>query len=77
MHKEGGGNAAQKINMRLSSVRLSSRQSVAELCSAFCSAAGQDLAAVRGGHSLAEAVLFLALTLLRLIGKKHDEVSFL
>ena len=45
--------------------------SVAELGSALRSAAGEDLAAVRGGHSLAEAVLFLALTLLGLIGTQH------
>ena len=43
-------------------------KSGAELCSALCSAASEDLAAVCGGHSLAEAVLFLALKLLGLIG---------
>ena len=49
----------------------------AELGSAFRSAAGKDLAAVRGLHSLAEAVLFLALELLGLIGTKHGVHSFL
>ena len=46
-------------------------QLVGEASSAFCSAASEDLAAVGGGHSLAEAVLFLALALLGLIGTKH------
>ena len=46
-------------------------QLVAQAGSALCSAAGEDLAAVGGGHSLAEAVLFLALALLGLIGTKH------
>ena len=50
---------------------LTSGGSVAELCSALCSAAGEDLAAVCGCHSLAEAVLFLALALLGLISTKH------
>ena len=50
--------------------------SVAELCSAFCSAAGENLAAVGGLHSLAEAVLFLALELLGLVGTKHCVHSF-
>ena len=45
--------------------------SVTEFDSAFGSAAGEDLAAVRGLHSLAEAVLFLALELLGLVGTKH------
>ena len=44
---------------------------VGELCASLRAAAGEDLAAVAGGHSLAEAVLFLALTLLRLIGTEH------
>ena len=42
-----------------------------EAGSALCSAAGKDLAAVCGCHSLAEAVLFLALTLLGLISTQH------
>ena len=46
-------------------------KSGAELCSALRSAAGENLAAVGGLHSLAEAVLFLALQLLGLIGTKH------
>ena len=53
------------------------RRLVAQLFSALCSAAGQNLAAVRGRHSLAEAVLFLALTLLGLIGTEHRHNSFL
>ena len=51
-------------------------KSGAELCSALCSAASENLAAVRGLHSLAEAVLLLALALLRLISTKHDMHSF-
>ena len=50
--------------------------SVAELGSALRSAAGEDLAAVRGRHSLAEAVLFLALALLGLVGTQHVLHSF-
>ena len=45
--------------------------SVAELSSAFCSTAGKNLAAVGSLHSLAEAVLLLALELLGLVGTKH------
>ena len=41
------------------------------MLSALRSAAGQHLAAVGGRHSLAEAVLFLALKLLGLIGTEH------
>ena len=47
-------------------------KSGAELCSALCSAASEDLTAVCGGHSLAEAVLFFALTLLGLVGTQHN-----
>ena len=50
--------------------------SVAELGSALCSATCEDLAAVCSLHSLAEAVLFLALELLGLIGTKHVVHSF-
>ena len=50
---------------------LTGAGSVAELCSALRSAAGENLAAVRGSHSLAEAVLLLALMLLGLVGTKH------
>ena len=46
-------------------------KSGAELCSALCSAASEDLAAVCGSHSFAEAVLFLALTLLGLVSTQH------
>jgi hypothetical protein len=38
---------------------------------ALSAAAGEDLASVGGPHSLAEAVLLGALTLLRLIGTEH------
>ena len=41
---------------------------------ASCAAAGQDLAAVGGRHSLAEAVLLGALTLLRLERSLHNFV---
>lgn len=44
---------------------------VGELLSALRSAAGENLAAVCGGHSFAEAVLFLALTLLGLVSTQH------
>ena len=49
-------------------------KSGAELCSALCSAASEDLAAVCGGHSLAEAVLFFALTLLGLVSTQHNSL---
>ena len=38
---------------------------------ALGAAAGQHLTAVSGGHSLAEAVLFLSLTLFGLISSEH------
>ena len=44
---------------------------VAQLNSALCSAASEDLAAVSGGHSCTEAMHLLALTLLGLVGTKH------
>ena len=44
---------------------------VGEACSALCSAASEDLAAVSGGHSCTEAMHLLALTLLGLVGTKH------
>ena len=50
---------------------LKAAKSGAKLCSALRSAAGQNLAAVCGGHSLAEAVLLLALTLLGLVSTQH------
>lgn len=53
------------------SLVLKAAKSGAKLCSALCSAAGEDLAAICGSHSLAEAVLFLALTLLGLISTQH------
>ena len=53
-------------------VLLMQAKSGAELCSAFCSAASEDLATVCGSHSLAEAVLFLALTLLGLVSTQHN-----
>ena len=42
-----------------------------QLCSALCTAAGQNLAAVCSGHSLAEAMDLGSLTLLGLIGTQH------
>ena len=50
---------------------MSWAESVAQLFSALRSAAGQNLAAVGGRHSLAEAMLFLALTLFGLVGTEH------
>ena len=44
-----------------------------ELLSALGSAAGKNLAAVRGGHSLAEAVLHFALTLFGLVRSFHAD----
>ena len=49
-------------------------KSGAELCSALCSAASEDLTAVCGGHSLAEAVLFFALALLGLVSTQHNSL---
>ena len=46
-------------------------ESVGESGSAFRAAAGKDLAAVFGGHSLAETVLLLAVAFLGLIGTNH------
>ena len=46
-------------------------KSGAELCSALCSAASEDLAAVCGGHSLAEAVLLGTLALFGLVSADH------
>ena len=45
--------------------------SVAESCSALCSAAGKHLAAVFRGHAFAEAVLLGTMPFLRLIGHFH------
>ena len=49
----------------------SSSASGGELCSALGSAAGKNLAAIGGRHSLAEAMLLLGLELLGLIGTFH------
>ena len=49
---------------------------VAELSSALCSAASQNLAAVSSLHSLAETMLLLALKLLGLISTNHRVHSF-
>jgi len=59
------------LSLRFAAQGRLGAHSVAEAGSALRSAAGQNLAAVGGRHSLAEAVLFLALTLLRLIGTQH------
>jgi len=45
---------------------------VAQLLSAFCSSACENFAAIFGSHSLSEAVLFLSLQLLWLIGSGHS-----
>ena len=50
---------------------LKEAKSGADLCSALCSTASQNFAAVCGGHSLAEAVLLFALTLLGLVSTQH------
>ncbi len=57
--------------MRDNSICLCAQQSVGKLLSALCSAAGENLAAVSVGHSLAEAVFHLAMTLLGLISSFH------
>ena len=49
----------------------SSSASGGELCSALGSAAGKNLAAVGGRHSLAEAMLLFSLQLFGLIGSGH------
>ena len=54
---------------------LSWKSSGRETGAALCTAAGQDLAAVAGLHTLHEAVLLLALTLLGLIGTNHFHTS--
>ena len=46
--------------------------SIGELGSTFCASSLEDLAAVGGSHSLTEAVLFLSLTLFRLISSDHS-----
>ena len=49
---------------------------MAQPCSALCSATGQDLAPVSCGHTLAEAMLSLALSFLWLICAKQNSSSF-
>ena len=51
--------------------------SVTQSLTPLRSAGGQDLAAVAGGHALAEAVLLLSVDLLGLIGTLHVASSFL
>ena len=48
---------------------------VRELLSALCSATGENLTAVSVRHSLAEAVLHLAMTLLGLISPFHSYIT--
>ena len=48
-----------------------SATSMGQASAALGAAAGQNLTAVAGGHSLAEAVLLGALALLGLIGTEH------
>ena len=47
------------------------RDSIGELLSSLGAAASENLASVLGSHSLSEAVLLLALDLLRLIRSEH------
>lgn len=49
------------------------RSLVGKSCSASCASARQNLAAVRGSHSLPEAVYLFSLKLFRLIGSFHLE----
>ena len=44
---------------------------IGELSSTLCASSLENLATVSGSHSLAEAVLLLSLTLLRLISSNH------
>ena len=46
--------------------------SVRQSLSALCASSLEDVSAVGSLHSLAEAVLFLSLTLLRLVSSEHD-----
>ena len=46
-------------------------QSVGQTSAALRTTAGQNLAAIAGGHTLTEAVLLGTLALLGLIGTKH------
>ena len=52
-------------------------RSVRQGLSAFRSATGQHLATVAVGHSFTEAMLLLAVQLLRLIGTKHSKYTSL
>ena len=51
---------------------LDSQSLSAQLMTTLRAAGGQNLAAVAGTHALAEAVFFLALTLLGLVGTEHN-----
>lgn len=53
------------------------KESEGEGFAAFGTAAGQDLAAVAGGHSFTEAMDLAALALLGLVGSQHFFPSFL
>ena len=46
-------------------------RSIRQSDSTFCTSSLKDFSAVRGSHSLSEAVLLLSLTLFGLIGSKH------
>ena len=60
------------LDMLAVSNRLAEQELVGQLFSAFCSSARKNFAAVFGGHSLSESVLFLSLKLLWLIGSEHS-----
>lgn len=49
--------------------------SISQSCSAFCSAASQNLTAIRSCHTLAEAMLLLAMQLLGLVCSLHGNVT--
>ena len=49
--------------------------SVGQSCTTLCTAASQNLAAIRGCHTLPEAMLHLAVPLLRLICSFHENVT--
>lgn len=68
--------ARKSVSNFKSFFQTGSLRSIGESCSSFCSASLQNLSAVRGLHSLTEAVLFLSLTLLGLICSQHADTSF-
>ncbi len=59
------------INAKDIPAKNNAEKSIAQSLSALCSASGEHLTTVGSGHSLAEAVLNLSLTLFRLICSYH------